>query len=77
LDKLYSQPEILPILLPLLDIATLSLSYFGDAKFDAKVKKLLKKAQSIDLQGILGEDVIIERINKRLKKLQNSFNSQN
>ena len=77
LTKLIEQQEILPVLLPLLDIVTLSLSYFPDKKFQAKVKKILKKIQEINLSGIIGEDEILERITRRINKLQNEFNSNN
>ncbi|MCR4881199.1 MAG: hypothetical protein K6A44_04525 [bacterium] len=77
LMKLKNETTNLAELLPLLDISTLAISYFSDAKYHKKVKKLLGLIKEVKLSSIEGMTEIIERIKRRVKKLHENINSKN
>ena len=77
LDKLISISDDISPLMPLLDVMTLSLSYYTESKFLSKIKRLLKKVKEININSVKNQDEIVERIKRRVKKLQNDINSNN
>ncbi len=60
--------------LPLLDVLTLALSYYQDKKYVSKVKHIVTTVRKLKLNS---ENDIVKRIERRIKKFQNTINSVN